>query len=102
ARSPGLSPGQSRTNGGIAMPWLLLIVAGVFEIIWAVGLKYSDGLTRWWPSLGTAAAMILSFVFLAQALKSIPLGTAYAIWTGIGAAGTAVLGMALFGEPATA
>lgn len=80
------------------MDWLLLIIAGVFEIIWATGLKYTEGFTRLWPSMGTLAAMAVSMVLLAQALKTIPVGTGYAIWTGIGAAGTAVMGIALFDE----
>lgn len=79
--------------------WTFLYIAGVFEIVWAVGLKYTQGFTRLWPSVGTAAAMIASFAFLAQALRVIPVGTAYAVWTGIGATGTALLGMALLGEP---
>jgi quaternary ammonium compound-resistance protein SugE len=80
------------------MDWLFLIIAGVFEIIWATGLKYTEGFTRLWASMGTLAAMAVSMVLLAQALKTIPVGTGYAIWTGIGAAGTAVMGMMLFGE----
>ena len=80
------------------MPWIYLSLAGVFEIVWAIGLKYTEGFTRLWPSVGTVTAMAVSFLFLAQALKTIPLGTAYAVWTGIGAAGTAFLGILLFGE----
>jgi quaternary ammonium compound-resistance protein SugE len=80
------------------MDWLFLIIAGVFEIIWATGLKYTEGFTRLWASMGTLAAMAVSMVLLAQALKTIPVGTGYAIWTGIGAAGTAVMGIVLFGE----
>jgi quaternary ammonium compound-resistance protein SugE len=80
------------------MDWLLLMIAGVFEIIWATGLKYTEGFTRLWPSVGTLAAMAISMILLAQALKTIPVGTGYAIWTGIGAAGTAIMGIALFGE----
>jgi len=82
------------------MPWTLLVIAGLLEIVWAVGLKYSEGFTRLWPSLWTAAAMVGSFWFLALALRQIPLGTGYAIWTGIGAVGTAILGIVLFGESA--
>ena len=82
------------------MQWLVLIVAGLFEIGWAVGLKYTEGFTRLWPSLGTAAAMVLSVVLLGLALRSLPLGTAYAVWTGIGTVGTALLGIALFHESA--
>ena len=80
------------------MAWLVLIVAGLLEIVWATGLKYTEGFTRPWPSLMTAAAMALSVWLLAIALKTIPIGTGYAVWTGIGAAGTAVAGMWLFGE----
>ena len=80
------------------MAWVVLIVAGLFEIVWATGLKYTEGFTRPWPSLLTAAAMALSVWLLAVALKTIPIGTGYAVWTGIGAAGTAVAGMWLFGE----
>jgi quaternary ammonium compound-resistance protein SugE len=80
------------------MPWTCLIVAGLLEIGWAVGLKYTNGFTRLWPNLGTVACMAASFFLLALSLKSIPMGTAYAVWTGIGAAGTALLGMLLFGE----
>lgn len=80
------------------MAWLSLFVAGLFEIAWAIGLKYARGFTVLWPSLGTAAAMILSFLFLARAVQTLPIGTAYAVWTGIGAIGTAALGILLFGE----
>lgn len=81
-------------------PWLSLGIAGVFEIIWAVGLKYTDGFSKLWPSMVTLWAMGISLYFLAQAIKTIPLGTGYAIWTGIGAAGTAILGIMLFAESA--
>ncbi|HEX7069643.1 MAG TPA: quaternary ammonium compound efflux SMR transporter SugE [Rhodothermales bacterium] len=80
------------------MPWLILFVAGLFEVVWAIGLKYTEGFTRLWPSLGTLAAMGISFFLLSQALKTIPVGTGYAVWTGIGVVGTAILGMILFGE----
>ena len=80
--------------------WLALLLAGLLEIAWALGLKYSDGLTRFWPSLAMLVAIALSFALLAVALRSIPFGTAYALWTGIGAAGTVIVGMAAFGEPA--
>ena len=83
------------------MAWLLILIAGVFEIAWAVGLKYSDGFSRLVPSVLTVAAMAASIICLGIAVKSLPVGTAYAVWTGIGAAGTAVLGMYLFQEPAT-
>ncbi|WP_447860844.1 quaternary ammonium compound efflux SMR transporter SugE [Nitrospira calida] len=80
------------------MSWIYLGIAGLFEIVWAIGLKYTEGFTRVWPSIGTVAAMIASVLCLAEALKTIPVGTGYAVWTGIGAAGTAALGMILFGE----
>ena len=83
------------------MAWFLVCVAGMFEMAWAVGLKYSDGFSRLVPSVLTVAAMAASFGCLTIALKSLPVGTAYAVWTGIGAAGTAALGMYLFQEPAT-
>jgi quaternary ammonium compound-resistance protein SugE len=78
--------------------WLALLLAGLLEIAWAVGLKYSDGLTRLWPSVAMLAAIASSFVLLAVSLKSVPFGTAYALWTGIGAAGTMIIGMVAFGE----
>ncbi len=80
------------------MSWVFLFIAGGFEIVWAIGLKYTDGFTRLWPSVGTIVAMGVSFLFLSNALKAIPIGTAYAVWTGIGAVGVAILGMVLFGE----
>jgi quaternary ammonium compound-resistance protein SugE len=83
------------------MSWLFLFLAGLFEIIWAVGLKYSNGFTRLWPSVGTVAALIISLTLLSLSLRTLPLGTAYAIWTGIGALGTVTLGIYLFGEPAS-
>jgi len=81
------------------MAWLYLLAAGVLEVVWAIGLKYSQGFTRLWPSVWTLGAMTVSFWLLAQAVRTLPIGTAYAIWTGIGAAGTAVLGTVLFNEP---
>lgn len=84
------------------MAWIVLTLAGLLEIGWAVGLKHSEGFTRLWPSVLTVAAMVASVVLLGVALKSLPLGTAYAVWTGIGTVGTAILGMILFGEPAGA
>ena len=81
------------------MAWLYLIIAGIFEVVWAVGLKYTEGFTRLLPSAVTLAAMVVSFGFLSQALKTIPVGTGYAVWTGIGAVGTAILGIVLFQEP---
>ena len=80
------------------MPWICLVIAGLLEIVWAVGLKYTNGFTRLWPSVVTVACMVVSFQFLALALKTIPIGTAYAMWTGIGATGTALAGMVFFGE----
>jgi len=82
------------------MAWIYLLVAGLFEVAWAIGLKYTEGWSRLWPSLGTGAAMLVSFWCLSQSLKSIPIGTGYAIWTGIGAVGAAALGIALFGDSA--
>ena len=84
------------------MAWFVLLLAGLLEIGWAVGLKYTEGFTRPWPTLGTVACMIASLVLLGLSLRTLPLGTAYAIWTGIGTVGTAVLGIALFGESADA
>jgi quaternary ammonium compound-resistance protein SugE len=84
------------------MAWLYLFIAGLFEVAWAIGLKYTEGFTRLVPSIWTVASMVLSIVLLGLALKSLPVGTAYAVWTGIGAVGTASLGIYLFGEPATA
>ena len=83
------------------MAWVLLFVAGLFEIGWAIGLKYTDGFTRPWPTAWTVVAMIASVVLLALAVRTLPIGTAYAVWTGIGAAGTVILGIVLFAEPAT-
>ena len=82
------------------MAWVNLLVAGLLEIFWAISLKYTDGFSRPWPSLLTVAGMIASFYFLARALETIPVGTGYAVWTGIGAAGTAILGIILFAESA--
>jgi quaternary ammonium compound-resistance protein SugE len=81
------------------MSWTYLFLAAVFEIGWAVGLEYTEGFTKLWPSVGTIIAMILSMGLLAQAVKTLPIGTAYAVWTGIGAVGTAIAGIILFGEP---
>lgn len=80
------------------MSWLLLFFAGLFEIAWAIGLKYSEGFTRLWPSVATISALIVSFVLLGLSLRQLPLGTAYAVWTGIGALGTVILGIMLFDE----
>jgi quaternary ammonium compound-resistance protein SugE len=84
------------------MAWGILLFAGLLEIGWAVGLKYTDGFTRLWPTIGTGAALIASVLLLGVALRTLPLGTAYAVWTGIGTVGTAILGIILFQEPATA
>lgn len=84
------------------MAWLILIVAGILEIGWAVGLKYTEGFTRFWPSVATIISMIASMGLLGLAVRTLPLGTAYAVWTGIGTLGTAILGVLLFREPATA
>jgi quaternary ammonium compound-resistance protein SugE len=82
--------------------WILLLVAGLLEVGWAIGLKYTDGFTRLVPSLVTGLSMVASLALLGLALRTLPVGTAYAVWTGIGTVGTALLGIALFGEPATA
>jgi quaternary ammonium compound-resistance protein SugE len=84
------------------LAWLYLLVAGVFEVVWALGMKYTDGFTKILPSILTVAAMAVSVVFLSLAVKTLPLGTGYAVWTGIGTVGTAIFGILLFGEPATA
>jgi quaternary ammonium compound-resistance protein SugE len=83
------------------MVWVILVLAGLLEIGWAVGLKYSEGFSRLWPSIGTAVAFVASVGLLGFTLRSLPLGTAYAVWTGIGAVGTAIVGMVAFREPAT-
>ncbi len=83
------------------MAWLILFAAGLCEIGWAVGLKYTDGFSRLWPTVFTGASLIVSMALLGVAMKSLPLGTAYAVWTGIGAVGTVILGIVLFKEPAT-
>lgn len=83
------------------MKWIILVLAGLLEIGWAVGLKYTQGFTRLWPSVATVAAMAASIILLGIAMKQLPLGTAYAIWVGIGAVGTALLGMWLFGDSVT-
>ena len=83
------------------MNWIILVLAGLFEVGWAIGLKYTDGFTRPWPTVGTVIAMVISLGLLGIAMKSLPVGTAYAIWVGVGAVGTALLGIILLGEPAT-
>jgi quaternary ammonium compound-resistance protein SugE len=82
------------------MAWIVLVLAGVLEIGWAVGLKYTEGFSRLWPSVATIGAMVVSLLLLGLAVRTLPIGTAYAVWTGIGTVGTVLLGMALFGEPA--
>ena len=82
------------------MNWAILVLAGLFEIGWAIGLKYTEGFTRLWPTVGTVLAMAISLGLLGVAMKSLPVGTAYAVWVGVGAVGTAILGIVLLGEPA--
>jgi quaternary ammonium compound-resistance protein SugE len=84
------------------MPWIILVLAGLFEVAWAIGLKYTDGFTRLWPTVGTVAAMVISVGLLGLAMKSLPVGTSYAVWVGVGTVGTAVLGILLLGESANA
>ena len=84
------------------MSWIILVIAGLFEIGWAIGLKYTQGFTRLWPTLGTVGAMVISVGLLGVAMRELPVGTAYAVWTGIGAVGTVILGIVLFGDPANA
>lgn len=83
------------------MNWAILVVAGLFEIGWAIGLKYTEGFTRLWPTLATALSMLISVWLLGLAMKTLPVGTAYAVWVGIGAVGTVLLGMLLFDDPVT-
>ena len=83
---------------GQGMAWVYLLIAGLFEVAWAIGLKFTESWTRFWPSLLTAIAMLGSLAFLAPAAKALPIGTAYAVWTGIGATGVAIIGMLWFGE----
>lgn len=82
------------------MPWVLLVIAGCFEIAWAIGLKFTEGFTRLWPTVGTLVALVLSVGLLGMAAKSLPIGTAYAVWTGIGAVGTVISGIIFLGDPA--
>ncbi|MEV4946079.1 quaternary ammonium compound efflux SMR transporter SugE [Streptomyces sp. NPDC053755] len=84
------------------MAWVLLVIAGLLEVGWSIGMKYTDGFTRLWPSVLTAAGIVASMMLLSHAAKTLPIGTAYGVWVGIGAAGAAVLGMVVLGEPATA
>jgi quaternary ammonium compound-resistance protein SugE len=92
---------ESIPDERIVSGWIALAFAGAFEVVWALGLKYSDGFSRFWPSLGTLAALLLSFGFLGISLQTVPFGTAYAVWCGLGAAGVALAGIVLFGETAT-
>ncbi|HEY5782591.1 MAG TPA: quaternary ammonium compound efflux SMR transporter SugE [Lysobacter sp.] len=84
------------------MAWIILVLAGLFEVGWAIGLKYTEGFTRLWPTVGTVVAMAISLGLLGIAMKSLPVGTAYAIWVGVGAVGTVILGIVLFQEPVNA
>ena len=84
------------------MNWMILVLAGLFEIGWAIGLKYTDGFTKLWPTVGTVASMVISVGLLGVAMRDLPVGTAYAVWTGIGAVGTVILGIVLMGDPANA
>jgi quaternary ammonium compound-resistance protein SugE len=84
---------------GRPMAWIILVVAGLFEVGWAIGLKYTEGFTRLWPTIWTVLAMIVSLWLLGIAMKSLPVGTAYSIWVGVGAVGTVILGIVLLGEP---
>ncbi|GEO97953.1 QacE family quaternary ammonium compound efflux SMR transporter [Methylobacterium haplocladii] len=98
-RSPsGILPPGKETR----MAWAILFIAGLFEIGWAIGLKYADGFTRLWPSVWTLVSMVISVVLLSFAVRTLPIGTGYAVWTGIGTVGTAILGIVLFSEPVTA
>ena len=84
-----------------SMSWLVLVIAGLFEVGWAIGLKYTEGFTRLWPSVGTIASMVISMGMLGLAMKQLPVGTAYAVWVGIGAVGTVILGIVMLGESAS-
>lgn len=100
--APNTIQGRPWPTANYVMPWILLIIASLFEVSWAVGLKFTDGFSRLWPTIGTVAALVASVALLGFAAKSVPIGTAYAVWTGIGAAGTVLCGIAFLGEPATA
>lgn len=86
---------------GVVMSWILLVLAGLLEIVWAIGLKYTDGFTRLWPTIATVSAMLISLALLGMVMKTLPVSTAYAVWMGIGVVGTAILGIMVLGEPAT-
>jgi quaternary ammonium compound-resistance protein SugE len=96
---PAITPAARRPS--TYMNWILLFIAGLLEVGWAIGLKYTEGFTRFWPSLGTAAAMLASVGLLGIAMRDLPVGTAYAVWVGVGAVGTVALGIVLFGESAS-
>lgn len=85
----------------VSLSWFILILAGLFEVGWAIGLKYTEGFTRFWPTVGTVLAMVISVALLGLALKQLPVGSAYAIWVGVGAVGTVILGILLLGESAS-
>jgi quaternary ammonium compound-resistance protein SugE len=91
----------SRVEQDKDMNWVILVIAGLFEVGWAIGLKYTEGFTKLWPSLGTIASMIVSLWLLGIAMKSLPVGTAYGVWVGIGTIGTVILGIVLLGESAS-
>jgi quaternary ammonium compound-resistance protein SugE len=101
AQSDGPRDGRKERAMSQTVSWLVLIVAGVFEVGWAIGLKYTEGFTRFWPTLWTAVALIVSMALLGLAVKELPVGTAYAVWVGVGAVGTAILGIMLLGEAAS-
>jgi quaternary ammonium compound-resistance protein SugE len=100
-QGPQISPTTEPLRVTSNYAWPLLVIAGLLEIVWAIGLKYTDGFTRLWPSIGTVAAMAASMVLLGIALRTLPAGTGYAVWVGIGAVGTAILGIVLLGESAS-
>jgi quaternary ammonium compound-resistance protein SugE len=91
-----------KTRKGIHMAWAILVLAGLFEVGWAIGLKYTEGFTRLWPTVGTVLTMLISLGLLGIAMKALPVGTAYSVWVGVGAVGTVILGIVLLGEPANA
>lgn len=93
------SPGEALTTERLRMSWMILFCAGLFEIAWAVGLKFTEGFTRFWPSVGTLVALVISVGLLGLAARALPIGTAYAVWTGIGAVGTVLCGTVIFSEP---
>jgi len=97
--SSGVDPASLK---GTTIAWVILVAAGLFEVGWAIGLKYTEGFTRPWPTAWTALAMVISLWFLGIAMQSLPVGTAYSVWVGVGAVGTVILGIVLLGEPASA